>query len=162
MDISCIRPLPQEFRALRDDLRCFGYELVHYTNSHAVSVATPIKHHSEDYLFGFHKIFGIYPPRVIIETNVRRHCCKLDVPAAVAAFLEQERPANARETVGWFKDPANLILSLVVPPFGLALFGLGALGNRQKSAEQANRKNLLSQLADMPEFQEPYRRSRIA
>lgn len=162
MNISCIRPLPQEFKALRDELRCFGYELVHYTNSHAVSVAAPIKHRSNDYLFGFHKIFGIYAPRVIIETNTRRHCGKLDVPAAVAAFLEQERPASAREMAGWFKDPANLILSLVVPPYGLAILGLGALANRQKSAEQASRKSLLSALSDMPEFQEPYRWARTA
>lgn len=161
MDITCLSALPQEFRALRDELRCFGYELVHYTDSHAVSVAAPIRHCADDYLFGFHKIFGIYPPRVIIETHARRNCCKLDVPAAVATFLEQERPASAREMAGWFKEPANLILSLVVPPYGLAMFGLGALSSRQKSTEQANRRNLLSNLSDMPEFQEPYRRARI-
>jgi len=162
MDISCIRPLPQEFKALRDELRCFGYELVHYTNSHAVSVAAPIRHSVNDYLFGFHKIFGIYPPRVIIETHTRRHCGKLDVPAVAAAFLEQERPASVREMAGWFKDPANLILSLVVPPYGLTMFGLGALANRQTLAEQASRKSLVTTLSDMPEFQEPYRRARIA
>ena len=82
MDISCIRPLPQEFKALRDELQCFGYELVSYTKSHAVSVAAPIRHSANDYLFGFHKIFGIYPPRVIIETHARRQCGKLDVPAS--------------------------------------------------------------------------------
>ena len=162
MDISCIRPLPQDFKALRDELRCFGYELVHYTNSHAVSLAAPIRHSTNDYLFGFHKIFGIYPPQVIIETHARRHCSKLDVAAAAAAFLEQERPASALEMAGWFKNPANLILSLVVPPFGLTMFGLGAFANRQKSAEQASRKSLLSTLSDMPEFQERYRRARIA
>lgn len=162
MDISCIRPLPQEFKAFRDELRCFGYELLHYTNSHAASVAAPIRHNANDYLFGFHKILGIYPPKVIIETHTRRHCGKLDVAAAVAAILEQERPASTREMAGWFKDPANLILSLVVLPYGLTMFGLGALANRQKSAEQASRKSLLSTLSAMPEFQEPYRRARIA
>jgi hypothetical protein len=162
MDISSIRPLPQEFKALRDELRCVGYELVHYTNSYAVSVAAPIKHSANDFLFGFHKIFGIYAPRVIIENHTRRHCGKLDVPAAAAAFLEQERPARAREMAGWFKDPANLILSLVVPPYGLTMFGLSAVANRQKSAEHASRKSLLIALSDMPEFQEPYRQARIA
>jgi hypothetical protein len=75
-------------------------------------------------------------------THTRRHCGKLDVPAALAAFLEQGRPANGREMTGWFKDPANLILSLDAPPYGLAMFGLGALANRLKSAEQASRKGL--------------------
>lgn len=162
MDISCIRPLPQEFKALRDELRCLGFELVHYTNSYSVSVAAPIRHSADDYLFGFHKIFGIYPPRVIIETHVHRHCRKFDVPSAAAAFLLQEQPASVRKMVGWIKDPANLVMSLIVPPYALTMFGLGALANRQKSAELASRKGSLSTLADMPEFRMPYRRGRIA
>lgn len=155
MDSSRIRPLPSEFCALRDDLRCVGYELLHYTAEHVASVANPIRHPVADYLFGFHKIFGIYPPRVIIETSNRRYCSYQSVRALSAALLESEKPARVAETVGWFKDPASLLLSVLVPPYGLTLFGLGVVGDRQKATEQSRRRALLPTLSEMPEFQQP-------
>ena len=160
MDISCIRSIPQELKALRDELRCVGIELVHYTESKAISVAAPIRHNPEDYLFGFHKVFGIYPPRVIIEIHTRRHCSRSNVPTLAATFLAQERPANVGEMAGWFKDPANLLLSIVVPPYGLTMFALGIFANKQKATAQSSRRNELGNLADMPEFEELYRRRR--
>ena len=159
MDISCIRPLPQELKAVRGDLRTVGYELVYYTYLQAASVATPIRHRVDDYLFGFHKIFGIYPPRVVIETHTRRHCSKEGVPAAAAFILDQERSDNSSKLADFLKDPGNLLLGLAAPPLVLTMFGLGALGNRQKAAAQASRRDLLAGLSDMPEFQEPHRRA---
>ena len=157
MDISCIRPLPQELKSAREELRTVGYELVHYTYIQAASVAVPVRHSIDDYLFGIHKIFGIYPPRVVIETHTRRYCNRKDVEPAVAFFLEQERPASAAATAASLMEPSNLLLAMAAPPLVLTMLGLGALENRQLAAQQVGRRKILAGLSEMPEFQKPHR-----
>lgn len=161
MDITRLRALPGELRQVRDQLRVVGYELVRYTDEHAQSVSRPIRHPARIYEYGFHKISGIYPPRVVIESATRTYCSCDEVSDRANEILAAESLGSTTQLASsFFKDSSNVLLTVVVAPYALAMLGLAAAGNRGKKVEQERNRELLPRLSETPEFQQKARPSR--
>jgi hypothetical protein len=155
---SDIVELYTEFKPYRDDLRVAGYELVRYALSHARQEANRYRHAPSDYEFGIHKIEFVDPKD--LQVYINRHpfySSAACVPDWAKYHVDKEKQAGAKLLTSWFTDPVRVVLTVVVPPFGLALLGLAAVGDRQAAGQQKKRKSQLPRLSERPKFLQPYR-----
>jgi hypothetical protein len=146
-------PLPPEFRGFRDSLRIVGYELVRYTNAHARAEAGRYRHPIADYEYAIHKIESIQAEdgQIFINSNAF-YSSAARVPDWINYYTEKEKPEGFSLVKRWFTNPVSALLTVVVPPYGLAMLGLVAAGDRMNRKEQNDRRQSLPRLSEMPKF----------
>jgi hypothetical protein len=146
-------PVPPEFLEYRDRLRVVGYELVRYSKAHAQSEAAQFRHSPADYEYAIHKIESIQAEngQIYIKENAF-YSSASRVPDWTKYFVDQEKPVGIGLLGRFFKDPVNALLTLAVPPYGLTLLGLTAVGDRINRKEQQNRRESLPHLSEIPKF----------
>lgn len=148
-------PLPSEFRAHRDQLRIVGYELVHFKPQFAQKRAALVRHPITEYEYGIHKIETI-DEQGQLHVNPNAHFTSATwIPNWTEHYREKEKPAGLGIFKGFFRDPARTLVALAVPPYGLALLGLAAIGDRSNARRQRDRHTSLSRLSDLPAFVRP-------
>ncbi len=146
-------PLPAELRVYRDQLRTIGFELVRYSKEHARSKAAPIRHPVADYEFAIHKIETIENVTGQIYINPNAFYSSAErVPSWTEYYLEKEKPEGFGLLTRWFKDPVSLALTVVVPPFGLAILGMSAIGDKMNKNQQEERRRSLARLSEIPKL----------
>lgn len=146
--------LPDHLHADRDRLRIAGFDLVRYREAHARAKAEPIRHPWRDYEYAIHEIHWIDPStgQITIAPNPH-YSSETRLPDWVEYHVNSKKPlGGGRLLKNWFTDPAHAVLTVVVPPFGLTLLGMGALANRANRREHEQRQALLARLAPMPTF----------
>ena len=152
------RPLPTEFLAYRDQLRVAGYELVRYSRTHAQDEARRYRHPFGDYEYAIHKIESIEAETGQIYINENASYSSADrVPSWSEYHIDKEKPEGFGLLSRWFKDPAYLALTVIVPPYGLTMLGLAAVGDRANRKAQGEREQSLQSLAEFPKFLRRYR-----
>jgi len=155
-----LEALPESRASQRDALRCVGYELVKYSKKYALEKSAAVRHQPHDYKFGFHRIDGVYDNRVFIQPSPTIHCGEIDIDRWVDFYLNQEEPMKWSESWKWFKDPANALMAIAVPPFALTLLGGGLLGERAHRREQERRRSVVNTWHATPFVTEPIRRGK--
>lgn len=151
-------PLPSELRGFRNQLRVVGYELVHFTRTFAEEAARRVRHPVADYEFAIHKIEHIDEQG---QLHVNPHpffSSAARVPDWTRYYVEKERPAGLGIFKAFFREPARTIITLAVPPYGLTLLGMAAVGDRVEAKRQRERHQQLDSLAELPKFIRPYSR----
>lgn len=155
---SDLLPLPSEFRGFRDQLRVVGYELVRFTRTFAQEAARQVRHPVADYEFSIHRIESIDKDGHLHVNPSPFFSSAASVPDWTRYYVEKERPAGLGTFKAFFREPARAIVTLVVPPYGLTLLGLAALGDRADAKRQRERHRQLASLAELPKFVRPYSR----
>lgn len=146
-------PLPENFREFRDRLRVVGYELVRYTETHAQEAAARYDHTAADYVYAIHKIESIdQKSGQIFISQHAFYSSECRVPDWTTHYTEKESPSGIGVIKGWFSDPTKALVTAISPPYGLAMLGLVAIGDRAQRRTQQARKQALNQLAEMPKF----------
>lgn len=152
------RPLPSEFLSHRDRLRVAGYELVRYSRTHAQAESSRYRHSFGDYEHAIHKIESIEAETGQIIINENASYSSADQVSSWAEYhIEKYKPEGFGLLRRWFKDPAYLALTVIVPPYGLTMLGLAAAGDRAKKKAQDARKQSLLNLSETPRFLRRYR-----
>ena len=152
-------PLPPELREFRDQLRVVGYELVRFTRAFAHAAANSVRHPVADYEFAIHRIESIDEQGQLHVNPNPFFSSAARVPDWTRYYVETERPAGIGIFKAFFREPARAIVTLVVPPYGLALLGLAALGDRADARQQRERRQQLPKLSELPKFLHPYSRN---
>lgn len=149
-------PLPPNMIARRNQLRVVGYELVRYTQCHAKAIASRYRHPVGDYEFAIHKIRFIEPldGTVFIDPQAF-YSSEQRVDDWVKYYWEKERETIGGGVKGWFSNPVSALLTVVVPPYGITMLGLGLLGIKAERKEQEKRERQLSSLKEIPKFWRP-------
>ena len=155
---SDLAPFPETMRAYRNELRVAGYELVRFVTSFAHQSAIRVRHPIADYEFGIHKIETIDPNGQIHINPNTFFSSEERVPDWTKHYCEKERPQGFGVIKGFFSDPARSFVTLLAPPFGLALLGLAAIGDRTDARGQNERRRTLASLSETPKFIRPYSR----
>lgn len=146
-------PLPENFQEYRDRLRVVGYELVRYTGFHALEAAARYRHQATDYEYAIHKIEFIDQKsgQIFINQNAF-YSSERSVPSWTEHYTEKEKPEGFGVIKGWFSDPTKVLVTAISPPYGLAMFGLYAIGDHSQRQEQQERRQALNRFAEMPKF----------
>jgi hypothetical protein len=148
---SDFAPLPAEFREYRDRLRIVGHELVRYTQAHAESEAARYRHMPADYEYAIHKIDYIEDYQLYIDEHAF-YSSALRVPDWTKYYSEKEKPMGFGLLKQWFSNPVTVLITLIVPPFGLTLLGMTAVEDKRDRNVQNTRRKSLGTLAEMPKF----------
>ncbi|MFJ1257143.1 hypothetical protein [Cupriavidus sp. CuC1] len=149
-------PLPDAFLELRDQLRIVRYELVHYSQGHAQREAGKYRHPPSDYEYAIHKIEYIDPEssQIFIDGHAF-YSSEQRVPDWVKYHVKEKSPQGARLLKQWFTSPASLLLTALVPPYGLSLLGLSAVSDHMDRRDQSKLKQALPVLSELPKFWRP-------
>jgi hypothetical protein len=144
--------IPGEFRVFRDQLRAVGYELVHYKREFAQAAARAFRHPVCDYEYAIHKIESVTEEGQLQISPIPFFTCAARISDWTRHFQEKESPAKLGLFARFFREPSNAIVTLVAAPYGLALFGLTAFGDRANAERQAKLLSSLPAFVDLPAF----------
>lgn len=153
------QPIPTHLRPYRDKLRIVGFDLVRVSAWEAKDRALRYYgHHPRDYEY------TIYPIAYIDETSGQvylsgslessHYFSESDAPLWANYRFEQEAPVSLLKDL---RDNSQFWLSLgiltaIVPPYALVLFGLVRASEYRKRRDARRRARLLPRLLDMPRF----------
>ena len=145
--------IPNNLIPFRDQLRVVGYELIRYSQSHAQREASRYRHKWEDYEFSVHRIESIKPEDGQIWINPHPfYIAEKDVPRWTQHYIMNNKPEGFGLLKTWFSNPVTALITLVVPPYGLTMLGLVALGDNKERKKQKELEKRLSSLSEMPKF----------
>lgn len=130
-----------------------GHELVRYGRAHAQAQARQVRHSFQEYEYAIHRISHIDDGtgQIYIAHDARYTSAQL-LPETAALYIKTEQPRGSGVVKSWFKDPGLVLLTAIVPPYGLTMLGLAAAGDHMHKREQEKRRRALSRYLDAPKF----------
>ncbi|HHG4878493.1 TPA: hypothetical protein ACPWGL_003252 [Pseudomonas aeruginosa] len=149
---SDLSELPSELRNYRDRLRSTGFELVRFSPDFSKAQAARFRHSPADYEFGIHKIMNIDPATHQIYIKRFGNFSSLKEITDLSLRPESEPESYTSLVFGFFKRPVHVILTLIVPPYALAMLILALLSERNHRKSNLWIKSKLHKLSNKPKF----------